>query len=86
MRIGLHAGPVYQIYDPIIGQWSYIGSHVTQAARMEPRTPPGEIYASRTFAALAAAEQVREFICEYTGIVELAKGYGQLPAYRVVRT
>jgi class 3 adenylate cyclase len=84
-RIGLHAGPVYEIYDPIIGQWSYIGSHVTWAARIEPRTPLGEIYASRTFAALTAAEDIREYTCEYVGVLELAKGYGELPVYRVVR-
>lgn len=85
-RIALHAGPVYQIYDPIIGQWSYIGSHVTRAARIEPKTPTGTVYASQAFAALAAAENVPEFTCEYVGVIELAKGYGQLPAYRVERT
>lgn len=81
----MHAGTVYQIHDPVIGQWSYIGSHVTRAARIEPNTPPGEVYASRTFAALAAAEEIAEFACEFVGEIEFAKGYGRFPAYRLAR-
>jgi hypothetical protein len=29
--------------------------------RIEPQTPPGAVYASRTFAALVAAERLEEF-------------------------
>jgi class 3 adenylate cyclase len=85
-RIGLHAGPVYRLYDPIIGQWTYIGSHVIRTARIEPITPPGEVYASRAFAALAVAEQVREFVCVDAGEIDLAKGYGRMRAYRVIKS
>ncbi len=85
-RIGIHAGPVYKIYDPVLGQWNYIGSHVTRAARIEPTVPKGEVYASRAFAALATAERVREFRCEAVGTIELVKGYGAMPAYRLQST
>ena len=85
VRIGLHAGPVYQVYDPVIGQWTYMGSHVTRAARIGPNTPPGVVYASRTFAALASAEGLTDVVCTYVGDIELAKGYGVFATYRVAR-
>jgi class 3 adenylate cyclase len=85
IRIAVHAGPVYKVFDSVVGQWTFIGSHVTKAARIEPITPPGEVYGSRTFAALAAAEAVSEFCCEEVGRIELAKGFGKLPAFRVER-
>jgi class 3 adenylate cyclase len=85
VRIGVHAGPVYQVHDPVIGQWSYIGSHVTRAARIEPQSPAGTVYASRTYAALVAAEGLKEIECNYVGKLELAKGYGALPMYRVTK-
>jgi class 3 adenylate cyclase len=85
LRIGLHAGPVYGCVDPVTGQRSYIGAHVSRAARMEPVTPPGQVYASEAFAALAAVERTKEFSCEYVGRVSLAKGYGVFSTYLVQR-
>jgi hypothetical protein len=41
------------------------------------------VWASQEFAALAALERVREFACEYVGQVDLAKGYGVFPLYRL---
>jgi len=64
---------------------TYGGTHVSHAARIEPITPPGEVYASRWFAALAAADGVTEFVCEYVGRTPLAKGYGTFPTYHVRR-
>lgn len=84
-RIALHAGPVYRCRDPIIGQISYIGTHVSRTARIEPITPPGQVYASQAFAALAAVEGVAEFRCEYVRQAELAKNYGSFPTYLVRR-
>src|SRR5262249_29985325 len=46
LRIALHVGPVYQFRDQIIGELNYIGSHVNRTARIEPVTPPGEVYGS----------------------------------------
>jgi class 3 adenylate cyclase len=71
LRIALHAGPVYSCVDPVTGQ------------RIEPITPPGQVYASQAFAALSAAQHVEDFICEYIGQTPLAKGYGTFPTYHV---
>jgi class 3 adenylate cyclase len=85
LRIGLHTGPVYSCLDPVTGRRNYIGAHVSRAARIEPIAPPGEVYASGAFAALARAEQVREFVCAYVGQTPHAKGYGTFPTYVVHR-
>ena len=86
VRIGLHAGPVYPLRDPISLADDFTGAHVTRAARIEPITPPGEVYASQAFAALASAQGVTDFICDYVGQIPLAKGYGTLPMHHVRRT
>jgi class 3 adenylate cyclase len=83
LRIGLHAGPAYACVDPVTGRLNYIGAHVSRAARIEPITPPGEVYASGPFAALARADEVREFVCGYVGQTPQAKGYGTYPTYVV---
>jgi class 3 adenylate cyclase/tetratricopeptide (TPR) repeat protein len=85
LRIGLHAGPAYACMDPVTQRLNYLGSHVSRAARIEPITPPGEVYASGAFAALARAEGIQEFICAYVGQTPLAKGYGTWPTYVVHR-
>ncbi len=85
MRIGLHAGPVFSCCDPVTQHTTYIGANVSRAARIEPITPPGQVYASQTFAALAAAEGVKEFRCDYVGQTSMAKKYGTFPTYVVVR-
>jgi class 3 adenylate cyclase len=53
IRIGLHRGPAYPVVDPIIRGFSYTGVDVSRAARIEPITPAGAVYASQEFAALA---------------------------------
>lgn len=85
LRIALHAGPVYSCLDPVTGRPNFTGTHVSRAARIEPVTPPGQVYASQEFAALAAAEQVSRFKCEYVGQTPLAKGFGTFPTYHVRR-
>ena len=85
LRVALHAGPVYSCRDPVTGLLNYIGSHVSRGARIEPITPPGHVYASQGFAALAAATNVRGFVCEYAGQTLWAKGYGTFPTYHVRR-
>src|SRR5262249_23591964 len=50
LRIALHAGPVLECEDPITRQKSYTGTHISRAARIEPITPPGMVYASQAFA------------------------------------
>ncbi len=83
LRVALHAGPAYEFDDPITGSRTYSGTHVSRAARLEPVTPPGQVYASEAFAALAAAQRTRNFSCDYVGQTPMAKGYGTLPVYHV---
>jgi class 3 adenylate cyclase len=85
LRTGLHAGPAYACTDPVTGRLNYLGAHVSRAARIEPITPAGEVYASREFAAVARAERATGFHCEYVGRTPLAKGYGTAPMYVVRR-
>jgi class 3 adenylate cyclase/tetratricopeptide (TPR) repeat protein len=86
LRIGLHAGPVYSCTDPVTRRANYIGANVSRAARIEPITPTGQVYCSQAFAALAAAEGVKEFRCDYVGQTSMAKKYGTFPTYVVRRS
>jgi hypothetical protein len=85
VRIALHAGPVYRGYDPVMRRDDFFGSSVTRAARIEPVTQPGTIYASEAFAATLAARPGHPFALEYIGRTALAKGYGETRIYRVDR-
>ncbi|HKP66567.1 MAG TPA: adenylate/guanylate cyclase domain-containing protein, partial [Casimicrobiaceae bacterium] len=85
VRIALHAGPVFRGFDPVMGRDSHFGSSVTRAARIEPVTPPGMVYASEAFAATLAATGQTDFALEYIGKLPLAKAYGESRIYRVER-
>jgi len=85
VRIALHAGPVFCGFDPVMGRDSHFGSSVTRAARIEPVTPPGMVYASEAFAATLAATGQTDFTLEYIGKLPLAKAYGESRIYRVER-
>jgi class 3 adenylate cyclase len=86
LRIAVHAGPAYYCLDPVLGSFTFFGAHVSRAARIEPVTPPGQVYASQAFAAIAAAQETDAFVLEYVGRVPLAKGAGVMPMYRLSRT
>tara|TARA_B100000676_G_scaffold297489_1_gene339238 strand:+ start:89 stop:2080 length:1992 start_codon:yes stop_codon:yes gene_type:complete len=83
IRIGLHAGPVYRSYDALIGKDSYYGAHVNRAARIEPITDEGQIFASDAFAALAMTTMAKGFSCDYAGTRKLPKGAGTISAFLV---
>jgi len=85
IRIALHAGPVFCGFDPIMARHNYFGSSVTKAARIEPVTPPGAVYASEAFAASVVATGRSDYLLEYVGRLTLAKGYGESRIYRVDR-
>ncbi len=86
IRIALHAGPVFPCYDPILKKRTFNGSHVNRTARIEPIAEEGQIYASEAFAALATADGVAEFTCDYVGTKQLAKQYGVIPVFLVRRS
>jgi len=89
LRVGLHAGPVYECVDPFTGDPNFYGSHVNRAARIEPITAPGHIYASEQFVALLTGEMdaagAAPYACDYVGTLALAKHFGVQPMYHVRR-
>lgn len=85
VRVSLHTGPVFRTLDPIMQRDSRFGSSVTRAARIEPVTPPGMVYASEAFAASLAAMGAHDYSLEYVGNLPLAKHYGESRIYRVER-
>jgi class 3 adenylate cyclase len=82
-RISLDAGPCYSYVDPIVDKTEFCGAYVVRAARMEPITPPGEIYASESFVALAHATALSGVRFDYAGQVALPKNYGVIPVSHV---
>src|SRR2546423_7270030 len=86
IRIGIHAGPVYVNFDPIVREISFTGAHVSRAARIEPITHEGEVFTSEEFAALAAADQSKGFSCDLVGTTALAKSYGLFRVYSLERS
>jgi class 3 adenylate cyclase len=85
LRVALHAGPLFAYPDPVTGQHCLWGRHVIRAARIEPVTPPGRVYASREFAALSAAHKITAFDCEPVGRTQLAKAFDDMPLYLLRR-
>lgn len=85
IRIGIHAGPVYVNFDPVVRQISFTGAHVSRAARIEPIAHEGEVFTSEEFAALAAADQSKGFSCDLVGTTALAKSYGLFRVYSLER-
>ena len=85
LRIGLHAGPVYCLDEPLMERRNFFGSHVNQAARIEPVTSPGNVYASEAFAALLLGDPRNPFDCRYVGVIVLPKEFGSYPIYHIKR-
>jgi hypothetical protein len=85
MRVAAHATPVFDSVDPISHSRLFYGAGVTQTARIEPRTPEGEIYTTHPFAALAVLCGDDSLHTQYVGTLPTAKGYGSLPLYALRR-
>jgi class 3 adenylate cyclase len=97
LRIGLHAGPVFRGSHPLTGHPIIYGGNVNRAARIEPISVAGHIYASQQFVALLTAEQSAveaeaaftgalyrtPYICEYMGMLALAKAHGEQAIYQL---
>jgi class 3 adenylate cyclase len=82
-RIALHCGPVYCGRDPVTDSRLFTGPHTSRAARIEPVTPPGQVYASSAFAAVAAARGADGIAMRYVGRTPLAKRSGSLALYHL---
>ena len=81
IRIGLHAGVVSHVEDPIISGFNYIGRNTSKAARIEPITFEGQVFVSQAYACLLAVEPGHDLICDYVGIRDLPKQAGDLKVY-----
>jgi class 3 adenylate cyclase len=84
-RLGLDAGVVFEVQDPILKSLSFTGHHINRTARLEPSIPPGEVFVTEAFAALFTLVEHRELICEYVGMIQAAKNYGRLRTYLLRR-
>ena len=83
VRVGLHTGPVYGIFDPVMSKTTFYGSHVNLAARLEPIVQTGHIFVTEAFAASLIAEGEERFSCHYIGAMPLAKRFGETRLYRL---
>ena len=85
IRLVLHAGPVYAYVDPVLQRPTCSGLHLGRAARIEPITPPGQVYATQEFAALCSAEDLSAVSFEFLGNLRTAKLMEEAPLYRLDR-
>jgi class 3 adenylate cyclase len=85
LRLGAHIGPVFAIRDPVLKTAVFMGSHVSRTARIEPVTPPGEVYVTEPFAAALALTAQADLACDYVGHLPAAKDFGRMRMYRLRR-
>jgi len=85
IRVVLHAGPVFAFTDPVLRRQTCIGSHVNRAARIEPITAPGQVYASQEFAALCSADDLSAVSFEFLGRLRTGRLFEDAPLYRLDR-
>ena len=85
-RIALHSGEVYFGHDPVRARDGITGTQVNLAARIEPVTHPGEVWATESFRRLLyTGEGGDHFVLDDLGERKLAKLYGSQHLYRLRR-
>ena len=85
-RFALDFGPMLQVHDAVQRADKYSGRAMTRAARIEPITPPGRIFATEAFACeVALLPRGSGLACDYAGRIPTAKGFGSLPLYALRR-
>ena len=82
LRLGGHFGPVFEAIDPVQRVTNFFGAHVSRTARIEPVTPPGEVFVTEQFAARLALEP-GGYAVDYVGQVQAAKSYGTMRMYHL---
>lgn len=75
-RVACHYGPAFEIDDPVRGVRAFTGQSVTRVARIEPVTPPGNVYVTQSFAGKLSATQAEGYMMEPVGEINLSKSYG----------
>lgn len=81
MRMSAHVGVALITRDPIRERLGVMGRELTRAARIEPLTPPGEVYTTSAFAAMIALRPDCAVVPEYVGTLPSAKGFETIPMY-----
>jgi class 3 adenylate cyclase len=81
LRLAVHYGPIFRGRDFLTKSETFFGAHVTRAARIEPVTPPGEVFVTEAMAAALALSGASSVRPEYVGNTQLAKNYGSLRMY-----
>ncbi len=85
LRLGGHVAPLVPVYDPVLRINMVMGRGLTRAARIEPRTPPGEVYVTTSFAALLRLEPGSGVTSEYVGHLTTAKNFETTPMHLLRR-
>lgn len=85
LRLGGHVAPLVPVYDPVLRAPMVMGRGLTRAARIEPRTPAGEVYVTTGFAALLRLEPGSGVTSEYVGHLTTAKNFETTPMYLLRR-
>jgi adenylate cyclase len=85
LRIGGHTAPLVPVYDPVLRAPMVMGRGLTRAARIEPRTPTGEVYVTAAFAALLRLQPDCGVTPEYVGHLTTAKNFEVTPMYLLRR-
>lgn len=85
LRLGGHTAPLVPVYDPVLRLPMVMGRGLTRAARIEPRTPTGEVYVTTAFAALLRLEPASGVTSEYVGHLTTAKNFETTPMYLLRR-
>jgi len=83
VRIALHTGPIFRIFDPVTARFTFYGTHVNRTARVEPVVQPRHIFVTEEFAASLVAEDQDRFTCDYIGTMKLPKKFGDARLYRL---
>lgn len=85
-RFALDFGPLLPVHDAVQRADKFSGRAMTRAARIEPVTPPGRIFATEAFACeVALLPRGTGLACDYAGRIPTAKGFGSLPLYALRR-
>jgi adenylate cyclase len=83
LRVALHTGPLFRIFDPVTARHTFYGTHVNRTARLEPVVQPCSVFVTEEFAASLVAEDQDRFACDYIGTMNLAKKFGDARLYRL---
>jgi tetratricopeptide (TPR) repeat protein len=81
----LHTAPVQVMVNPILNQYTHEGAAVSRLQALSESLFPGIVYATETFASLAAFEKIRDFTCEYSGAIGAPNAGAGTRVYQVTK-